>query len=58
MENTDQLEELWMDLSPEARRLVGRVIRLERDKLHMSLPRGINDDIEEAVEEVVTGERL
>lgn len=58
MENTDQLEELWMDLSPEARRLVGRVIRLERDKLHMSLPRGINDDIEEAVEEVVTGDNL
>lgn len=47
------VERLWESLSPEAKRLVGKVIEIEKSKLHMSLPRGVNDDLIKAIKEVV-----
>jgi len=49
----DEVKELWESLSPEARRLVGRVIEIEKSKLHMSLPRGVNDEIVQVIKEIV-----
>jgi hypothetical protein len=41
------------ELEVEERKVLARVISAERRKLHMGLPRGINDDIWEAVAEVI-----
>ncbi|NJK68549.1 MAG: hypothetical protein HC941_20280 [Microcoleus sp. SU_5_3] len=48
-----QIEELLKNLSPDERELLWRVVKAERDKLHMKNPRGINDDIKRAVTEIV-----
>lgn len=47
------MEELWAKMSPEAQRLVNRVIQIEREKLHMGLPRGVNEEILAALGELV-----
>ena len=47
------VKDLWEQLSPESKRLVGKVIEIEKSKLHMSLPRGVNDEIVKAIKEVV-----
>lgn len=39
--------------SPEARELVKSVLSIERDKLHMKLPRHVIEEITEAVEDIV-----
>jgi uncharacterized protein (UPF0335 family) len=41
------------DLSPEARNFVSRVLRIEKEKSHMTLPRGVYDELESALKEVV-----
>lgn len=41
-------------IGPETlRRIQGRVLQAEKEKLHMDLPRGINDEIEEIIREEV-----
>lgn len=47
------IDDLWTKLSPEAQRYIHRVIQIEKDKLHMSLPRGINEELIAALKEVV-----
>jgi hypothetical protein len=48
-----QIEEILKGLSPDERELLWRVVKAERDKLHMKNPRGINEDIKRAVTEIV-----
>lgn len=40
-------------LTEEEKSLLTKIIRAEREKLYMSKPRGINDDIYKAVTEVI-----
>lgn len=40
-------------LTEEEKSLLKKIIKLEREKLYMSKPRGINDDIYKAVTEVI-----
>ncbi len=49
----EQTHRILQELSPEERELLWRVIKAERDKLHMGTPRGINDDIWKAVRETI-----
>jgi len=53
MADRPNLETLWAKLSPDAQRLVGRVIAIEKEKLYMGLPRGVNDEILQALKEIV-----
>ena len=48
-----QIEAILRDLTPEEREILWRVIKAERDKLHMKNPRGINEDIWKAITEIV-----
>jgi len=48
-----EVKRLWEELSPEAKRLVGKVIDVEKSKLHMGLPRGVNDELMAAIKEIV-----
>lgn len=47
-----KVTEILKELTKEERQLLSKVIEAERDKLHMSKPRGINDDIWKAVKEI------
>jgi hypothetical protein len=38
---------------PEIKRLIEKVLKAEKDKLHMKQPRGINDDILTIIKEAV-----
>lgn len=49
----EQVQELVRSASPEAQRVVAEVLRLERDKLHLKLPRGIVEDITDLVKKIV-----
>ncbi|MEQ8970387.1 MAG: hypothetical protein RIE73_08325 [Coleofasciculus sp. C1-SOL-03] len=48
-----QTEAILKRLSSEERELLWRVVKAERDKLYMKTPRGINDDIWQAITEIV-----
>ena len=48
-----QIEAILRDLTPEEREILWRVIKAERDKLHMKNPRGINEDIWKAITEII-----
>lgn len=53
MKDKEELEDLWSDLSPEGRRLVTEVIRIEREKLHMTNPRNVNKEILKEIRRIV-----
>lgn len=38
---------------PEVRRIIERVLQVEKDKLYMKFPRGVNDDILKIIKEEV-----
>jgi hypothetical protein len=48
-----QTEAILKRLSPEEQALLWKVIKAERDKLHMKNPRGINEEIWKAVTEII-----
>jgi hypothetical protein len=50
---TEQVRAILEELSTEEKLLLSRVIKAERDKLHMKTPRGINEDIWTAISEVI-----
>lgn len=50
----DSVLEPLKQASPEAQQVVKRVLQAEKDKLHMSSPRNINDDILKIIKEEVT----
>jgi hypothetical protein len=47
------LDELWSALSKEGQEFVSKVIRIEKAKLHMGLPRGIHEELIEALRQIV-----
>jgi uncharacterized protein (UPF0335 family) len=49
----DNIQEPILKASPEVRKIVERVLRLEREKLYQKAPRNINDDILRIIKEVV-----
>lgn len=46
-------QEILRSLGPEEQVLFDRVILAERERLHMSSPHGVYDEIQKAVEEVI-----
>lgn len=48
-----ELQETYTGLSKEAQRFIGRVLEIEKDKLHMGNPHGVYDEILKALDEVV-----
>lgn len=48
-----ELKELYSNLSKEAQRLIGKVLEIEKDKLHMGNPHGVYDEILDAIDEVL-----
>jgi hypothetical protein len=49
----EQVQEIARAASPEARQVITEVLRVERDKLHLKLPRGIVQDITDIVKKIV-----
>lgn len=48
-----ELQKIYANLSPEAQRLIGRILEIEKDKLHLGNPHGVYDEILKALDEVV-----
>lgn len=48
-----ELQETYAGLSKEAQRLIGRILEIEKDKLHLGNPHGVYDEILKALDEVV-----
>lgn len=48
-----QIEAILRKLSAEEQEILWKVIKAERDKLHMKNPRGINEDIGKAITETI-----
>lgn len=53
MSEKEKLKKKYEELSSEAQRLVGKVIKIEKEKKHMERPRFVNEEILEAIEECV-----
>lgn len=49
MEIHDQINELLTAASPEARKIVEEILKIEARYIHMAQPRGIHDDIVEMI---------
>jgi hypothetical protein len=49
----DNIQEPILKASPEVRKIIERVLQLEREKLYQKNPRNINDDILRIIKEVV-----
>ena len=47
------VQEPIMSAPPEVRKIIERVLQVEKDKLYMKIPRNINDDILKIVKEEV-----
>jgi len=48
-----ELQKIYGELSTEAQRLIGRILEIEKDKLHLGNPHGVYDEILKALDEVV-----
>jgi hypothetical protein len=53
MEEEKAIEEIWENLSSEARELLSEVLRIERENLHFSKPEGVVDSIVTRIEGIV-----
>jgi hypothetical protein len=53
-ERQSQLRTLFQQADPEVQTVVLKVFGLEEDKLYMGLPRGIIEEIVDAIKQVVT----
>lgn len=49
MEIQDQINEILSAASPEARKIVEEMLRIEARYIHMTQPRGVHDDIFEMI---------
>lgn len=49
----DDVQEPITNAPPEVRRIIERVLQVEKDKLYMKFPRGVNDDILKIIKEEV-----
>jgi hypothetical protein len=48
-----EIQSILGSASSEVQQVVAEVLRLERDKLHLKLPRGIVEDITDLVKKIV-----
>ena len=48
------IQTLVRESSPEVQKVVGEVLRLEKEKLHLAKPRGIVEDITDLVRRLVS----
>ena len=48
-----RIEQLINDAQPEARKVIGEIFAMEKEKLYMSVPHGIVDDIVNKIKENV-----
>lgn len=53
-DSREQIQAMIREAPAEVRALVAEVLRLERDKLHLKLPRGIVEDITDLARKIVT----
>ena len=53
MVTDERVRTILSDLTVQERQLLTAVLKAEREKLYMKLPRGINEDIWKAVTEVI-----
>ena len=51
MNNQGKLEEFLRSLPPQVINVVTKVIKAEREKLHMKRPKGINGEIHQIIEQ-------
>lgn len=49
----NDIQEPITNAPPEVREIIERVLKLEKDKLYLKIPRNINDDILKIVKEAV-----
>lgn len=49
VEIRDQINEILGAASPEARKIVEEMLKIEARYIHMTLPKGIHDDIVEMI---------
>ena len=49
----NELQNAYQDLSQEAKRLIGKILEIEKEKLHMGKPHGVYDEILKSIDEVV-----
>lgn len=54
MSENDQISDLLEGLAPEVQQIVVETLKTENGYLHMSLPRGIHDDLLEMIKRVVS----
>jgi hypothetical protein len=51
--DVNSIQEPILKASPETKKIIERVLKLEREKLYQKNPRNINDDILHIIKEVV-----
>ncbi|WP_172657279.1 hypothetical protein [Myxosarcina sp. GI1] len=51
--NLNNIQEPINSASPEAKAIIERVLKLEKDKLYLKTPRNINEDILKIIKQVV-----
>ena len=49
----DQIMELFQKLSPESQELVGEVLEMEQEHIHLKVPKGIREKIVKTVEGIL-----
>jgi len=48
-----KIEKLINDAAPDTRKVIGEIFAMEKEKLYMSLPHGIVDDIVDKIKDIV-----
>lgn len=48
-----ELQDAYQNLSKEAQRLIGKILEIEKEKLHMGKPHGVYKEILNAIDEVI-----
>jgi hypothetical protein len=51
--NLDNIQEPILSASDDVRKIIDRVLKLEKDKLYQRNPRNINDDVLTIIKEVI-----
>ena len=51
--NIQNIQEPILNAPEDVRKIIDRVLKLERDKLHQRNPRNINDDVLTIIKEVI-----
>jgi hypothetical protein len=53
LDTKKKIEQLINEAQPETRKIIGEIFALEKDKLYMSIPHGIVEDIVEKIKDIV-----